>query len=422
MLHELAPLLPPDAFKIALVLAISFFVGLEREEHKQREASYAFGGVRSFPLIGLVSYGLALLSAPGLIAWAVGLIVVGALMLLSYGRKLRSEPPAGLTTELSALATYMLGGLVQREYYWIATTIGVVNVLLLELKRGLEGLTKRVASNEIVTVAKFLVLAAVILPIVPDREFTRFHLNPWKTWLVVVAVSGVSFASYVLQRVLKQRGGVMLSALLGGAYSSTVTTVVLARHAKTESRPNLFAGSILAASGVMYLRLVLLLAFFNWPLAIVLAPWFAAPAAAGGIGGWLISRRNEGRASKPPEGREVANPLELRAAFLFASVFVAMLVLTNLAREHLGRTGLYLLGALMGASDVDPFILGIAQTGPTELTLSTAAGAIAIAAASNNVAKAVYAYAFADRATGRRALGLLLALAVLGALPCIGLR
>ncbi|HEY5373420.1 MAG TPA: MgtC/SapB family protein, partial [Polyangiaceae bacterium] len=268
------------------MLALGLFVGLEREEHKQHDAAYSFGGIRTFPLIGLVSYALALISASQLTPWAIGFGVVGLFMVLSYQRKLAAEPPTGITTEISALATYVVGGLIQREYYWIATTIGVLCVLLLELKKGLEGLTRYVASTEIVTVAKFLMLAVVILPIVPDRALTRFHLNPFNIWLVVVAVSGVSFASYALQRLLDGRGGVFLSAILGGAYSSTVTTVVLARQAKAEQRSNLFAGSILAASGVMYLRLVLLVAFFDRALAAELAPAFAVLGVVGGLAGW----------------------------------------------------------------------------------------------------------------------------------------
>ncbi len=41
-----------DAVKIVLVQALSLFIGLEREEHKQREPGYAFGGIRTFPFIG----------------------------------------------------------------------------------------------------------------------------------------------------------------------------------------------------------------------------------------------------------------------------------------------------------------------------------------------------------------------------------
>ena len=421
MFDELLSLMPPDALKIALVLALAFFVGLEREEHKQREARYAFGGVRSYPLIGLMGYGLALVSSPELTPWAIGLAVIGALMGLSYYHKLHGEAPGGLTTEISGLSVYMLGGLVQREYYWIATTIGVVAVLLLELKKGLEGLTRFVASNEVVTVAKFLVLAGVILPALPDRDLTTFELNPFKIWLVVVAVSGVSFASYVLQRALKQRGGVLVSAFLGGAYSSTVTTVVLSRQARAERQPNLFAGSILTASSVMYLRLVLLLALFNYPLAETLGPAFVGLAVVGAGAGSYISQRQDGSPAPSDQRGPARNPLELGAAFLFAIVFVVALVLTNLARRYLGRAGLYTLAAIMGVTDVDPFILGLTQANPAQLPLSTAATAIVVAAAGNNLAKALYAYSFADRVTGRRSLALLAGLTAAGSLPLLWL-
>ena len=416
MLKDLLPMVPVDALNIALVLALAFFVGLEREEHKQHDAGYAFGGVTTFPLIGLVSYGLALIGAPELVPWMIGFAVVGGFMLVSYYHKLSAAPSAGVLTEVCALATYVVGGLVQHDDYWIATTIAVLSVLLLQLKKGLEGLTKHVASNEIITAAKFLVLAAVILPIVPDRELTRFHLDPFKTWLVVVAVSGVSFASYVLQRLLKGRGGIVLSAVLGGAYSSTVTTVVLARQAKQEHRPSLFSGSILIASGVMYARLVVLLALFNLGLAAELAPAFAGLGVIGGVAGWLVSRRADGAAATASPRREPKNPLELRAAFLFALVFIVILVLTNLVREYLGRAGLYSLAAIMGVTDVDPFILGLAQ-GASATPLPLAAAAIVIAAASNNIIKAIYAYSFADRSTGRRAFVMLVALALLGLIP-----
>ena len=131
----------------------------------------------------------------------------------------------------------------------------------------------------------------MILPVLPNQEFGQFHINPFKTWLVVVAISTISYASYVLQKVTKAQGGVVLAALLGGAYSSTVTTVVFARRAAREQRPHLFAGSILIASGVMYLRLAALLALFNRQLMALLAVPFLVLAALGVSFGWLWSRR-----------------------------------------------------------------------------------------------------------------------------------
>jgi uncharacterized membrane protein (DUF4010 family) len=161
--------------------------------------------------------------------------------------------------------------------------------------------------------------------------------------------------------------------------------------------------------------------FFNGALAGQLAPAFGTLGVVGVGVGWLISRRTDERREPPQAPQEARNPLELKAAFLFAFVFVVSLVLTRLAKEYLGRTGLYSLAAIMGVSDVDPFILGVAQMGPGATPLHTAAAAISIAAASNNVVKALYAYTFADRATGQASAGLLLALAALGLLPLLWL-
>lgn len=418
-MQHLTSVVPPDAFKLALVLAISLFVGLEREEHKQHDARYAFGGIRTFPLIGLASYALALLSGDEHVPWAIGFAVVGGFMALSYYHKLAADPAAGLTTEVSALVTYAIGGLVVAEHYWIALTLGVLSVLLLELKKSLEGLTRHIAPDEIITVAKFLVLAGVILPILPDRDLTGFRLNPFKTWIVAVAVSGVSFASYVIQRVLKGRGGLLVAAILGGAYSSTVTTVVLAREARQGDRPDQFAGAILTASAVMYARLIVLVALFDAPLAGELAPPFLVLAAVGALGGVAAYRRRDGGEPTAAPRRTAKNPLELRAALVFAAVFVAIQIATRLAREYLGQAGLFALAAIMGVSDVDPFILGLTQASSAAVSPESAAVAIAIAAASNNVIKAIYAYVFARGEAGRKSLVLLVGFAALGLVAII---
>ena len=158
----------------------------------------------------------------------------------------------------------------------------------------------RIAPQEILTFAKFLLLTGVILPVLPNQEFSRFHINPFKTWLVVVAVSTISYGSYVLQKLTKGQGGVVLAALLGGAYSSTVTTVVMARRAAHEQHPHLFAGGILIASGVMYVRLVVLLALFNRQLMSLLAlPFLVLAGLAVGVG-WLWTRRADATAQTVP--------------------------------------------------------------------------------------------------------------------------
>jgi uncharacterized membrane protein (DUF4010 family) len=409
--------LPPEAVKIILVLFLSFLIGLEREEHKATAGHYAFGGVRTFPLIGLIGYSIALLSGAQLLPLTLGFVVIAGFLMLSYWHKLSSTEPAGVTSEMSGLTTYLVGALVYYEHFWIATTLSVASLLLLELKTGLERLATRVIPDEILTLAKFLLLTVVLLPVFPNREFGPFHINPFKTWLVVVAVSAISYGSYLLQKLTRRRGGVILAALLGGAYSSTAATIVMARRAAREEHVHLFSGGILIASGVMYLRLVALIGLFNRALMAELAPPFLALSGVAIAGGWLWSRRADAGAGEVRRESDPKNPLELRAAIVFALLFVAMLVATQLAVTHLGKTGVNTLAAIMGVTDVDPFILGMTQAAGTLTPLRGAAIAVLIAAASNNLIKGIYAYALADRKTGTRSLALLTALAALGLAP-----
>ncbi len=311
----------------------------------------------------------------------------------------------------------MIGALVAHDYIWVSCSLAVLSLLLLDLKRALEGLARRIAPDEIATFAKFLLLTVVLLPIVPNRDYTAFHLNPFNTWLAVVAVSAVSYGSYVLERVTRGRGGPFVSALLGGAYSSTVTTVVLARRAATEQRPRLYSGSIVAASGAMYARLIILLAAFSVPLAARVGPSFAVLALAGMAGGAWWSRRPDAPGTARADPPSARNPLQLRTALLFGALFVGLIVLTQLVLQHLGRGGTYTLAAVMGVTDVDPFVLGLAQTAGGVTPLDVAAASVVIAAASNNLLKGTYAWSFARGRTGRDAFVGLLLLAAAGLAP-----
>jgi uncharacterized membrane protein (DUF4010 family) len=233
----------------------------------------------------------------------------------------------------------------------------------------------------------------------------------------VVAVSSVSYGSYLLLKVTRGRNGVLLSALLGGAYSSTVTTIALARRSRSEQQPHLFAGGMLIASGVMYLRLALLVALFNRALLRALGIFFVILAGVAVLTGWLWSRSPDPSVRESDRKLEPGNPLELRAALLFAALFVGMMIVTHLAIVYLGNKGVYALGGIMGLADVDPFILGIAQSAGRDVPIMIGAVGIAIAAASNNIAKGFYAYCFSGRKTGLQGLSLLTGLALAGLIP-----
>ena len=410
---------PPEILRLSLVLFLSFLIGLEREELK-RDGRRTFGGVRTFPIIGLVAYALAFVSGGLIMPMLLGFTVVATFMFLSYWYKLRYSQEVGVTTEMSGLVVYLAADLVYLGHLWFAVTVVVACLLLLELKVALEGLTLRIAPEEISAFTKFLLLTAVILPMVPNQDFGPFHLNPFKTWLVVLAVSGISYGSYLLQRLAKGESGIFLTGLLGGLYSSTATTVALAKRAAGGRDSHAYSGSILAASGVTFLRIVVLVWLFNRELAQTLAYGLVPLGAVSVALAWVWARIPSKDGDDPTPVTGTHNPLELSSAFFFAGVFVAMVVATHLAVSRLGQGGVLSLAAFMGLTDVNPFIMSLTQEAGRATTLHMAAAGIIVATASNNLIKGCYAY-FYTRATPRTGRWTLIAMAVLAALGLLPL-
>jgi uncharacterized membrane protein (DUF4010 family) len=418
--EKLLQIFPPEGIKIILTLFLSFLIGLEREEHRaagQPRERFSFGGVRAFPLIGLIGYSLTLLSGPQLVPVTVGLGVIGAFLWLSYRHKLQAYPDTGVTTELSGLATFVIGALVSQDQFWIATTLAIVSMLLLELKDFLENLATKIPTEEIFTFTKFLLLTFVILPVVPDRDYTSYALNPYKTWLIVVAISGVSYGSYLVEKAAKGKGGVQLASVLGGAYSSTFTTFVMAKRAREAKSPHCYAGGILMASGVMYFRFLALIGLFNSALFHRLLLSFIALGAIAVLGGWAWAIIPDAGAGNTQAGYATKNPLELATALSLAIVFAVVVVATKYALVHLGSGGIYGMAAITGLAPVDPFIMGLTQTAGKMTPLGLAAGGVVVAAASNNLAKAVIARVLADPKTGQQSFLLLLGLTAIGLVP-----
>ncbi len=394
--------LPPEIAGFVLALVLSLLIGFEREELRADRKEDFFGGVRTFPLIALSAFLLQKIYPSSPLPVAMGLAVLGILLGVSHWGSIEQER-RGITSEMAAIVTYAMGASAARGLYWLTVASGVLAVLLLQEKRRLEGLALNIPREEVATLVRFLLLAGVILPVVPNRSFTRFEINPFTIWLIVVAVSGLSYGSYLLQRWIGGRQGALLTGLLGGAYSSTATTVVLARRSKAEALPSrAAAGGIVAATGVMYVRIWILVLLFAPALGHHLTLSFWGPALAClGAGALLVRTAPSARPADAegaiPSGR---NPLELVSAFTFAGVFLAVLIITRLVAEQFGGTGVLVLAVISGAADVDPFILGIAQLSQQGLEPRTAALAVLLAAASNNVMKAIYARVFGDRQAG----------------------
>jgi uncharacterized membrane protein (DUF4010 family) len=415
----MSPLAP--TFGFLLLLALGFFFGLAFEEFHAQDQQVRPGGVRSFPLLALSGALLYRFDTMHLLPLAAGLLVLGAWLTAYYLRHIEETDPegrpnVGLMVPICNVLAYLLGPIALAEPPWVAVGVTVVAVLLLTAREKLHGLARRLEISEIVIAGKFLILTGLVLPFLPTEPVTTLtDITPHQVWLAVLAVCSLSYASYLLQRYVAPTGAGLWVAILGGLYSSTATTIVLARRARTHQATLWQAqAGIILATAVMYVRILVIVALFNLPFAARLTvPLLGLSLFGLVLGGlWYWARATPIRsetAGKPP-----TNPLELTAAFIFAALFVVISLASTWVRTQFGEGGLFALAAVVGATDIDPFVLNIAAGGTAPFSVGIAVAAILIAASTNNLAKAGYAAGFAGGRFAAAPAGALCLLALAG--------
>ena len=407
----------PSPTSIALLLGLSFFLGLAFEDFFAHTDERRPGGIRTFPMLALAGGMLYLIDTVHFLPFTAGLLVLGAWLVVYYRAHVgehvaadqgAGEPNAGLVIPLLNVLAYLLGAVALALPPWIAVTTTVASVLLLTGREQLHTLARRLEMKEIVTAGEFLILTGIVLPLLPDHAVTTLTaITPRQVWLALVVVCSFSYASYLAQRYWAAASGGLWMAALGGLYSSTVTTVVLARQAKADPAMKRQAqAGITLATAIMYLRILAVVAIFNLPLARSLA----LPLSGLSLAGFLIClwqyRFGKPAGEQPPSGpmhlAASGNPLALGAAAVFAGLFVAISVVSAVAKSQFGVSGIYALAAIIGVTDIDPFVLNLAQGGISGMSNSALAAAILIAASSNNVLKALYAASLCRRQGDRR--------------------
>lgn len=379
-------------WRFAAALLAGALVGLEREFMQQRRDAPDFAGIRTFSLIALLGAVAGFLSAdfgygPLLVAFA-GLIVLGA---ASYvGAFVTTGQTGGTTTEVAVMLSFLLGALIMTQWAEIGVALAVIVALLLSLKGSLHELARRMSVVDLRNTLEFALVAAVILPILPNQTVDPLGvINPSQIWLLVVFVSGIGFGGYVLMKTLGASRGIGLTGVLGGIVSSTATTLSFSTSSKATPRlSRRFAQAIVLASSVMFPRVALILLVANARLLRAVAIPFAAMLVAGAAA-VLLLRPREGDAVDQADSVEVENPLKISTAVIFGLVFAVVLVIVQLAQEFLGNTGVYIAAMLTGLTGVDAITLSVANLeNQGNLSMDVAGSAIVIAAVMNTIAKA----------------------------------
>lgn len=404
---------------LALSLGIGLMIGTERGWQLRDEvAGSRIAGLRTYAVIGLIGGIIGLIAVPAAVAtplrWIAVAVAAGvvAALVFGYRAQLRRGDNVSVTGTLVAVLTLLLGLLATTGYATAAVVTAGVVTLLLSLRDTLHGWLRALGPRDMRAAVQYIVIVCVIWPLLPDRAFGPYDAwNLRVLWLVVVFVTGLSFAGYVASKQLGTTRGTVAAAAIGATYSSTAVSAELARRLRepTEAADVLRAG-IAAATAVMALRVIVLAAVLV-PLARVPFAVIMAPATLFACGFALLTARRAGaNGAKPMPAR---NPFDFWPAVGFATLVAAVILLSRWAIDRFGGTGLTTVVALTGLYDVDAAIIMLGSLPPAAMAPRSVALLLGLPILINTLWKAAIVVTLGGRAQGWRAALPLFGVAVL---------
>ena len=392
---------------LQLIIATSLagLIGLERERQLQKKGFSSFGGFRTFSMMGALGF-LAFLLEKGFKInhfLIIVFICTMALVAVSHTFNTFVQKKLGLTSELSLIASFLIGILVAQDKIVLAITISILFVTLLEFKNFLHRLAKNFTEIEFLAILKFLIIAGVILPILPNQNIDPWGIfNPRNIWFMVVLVASIRFVGFFLAKIFGQQKGIIITAIFGGLASSTAVTTSLAQQSKkeTNSKSDLtflsFLIGILFANAIMFLRVFLevkiVFPFLAQSLAI---PLFTMAFSAFLLAGILCLIKTKKIKSKKII---TSQPFSLLEALKFGIFFVLVLASAKILPKFLGDMGLFATAMISGLADTDAITLSTAnlvKTGDIKFTI--AVQVITLAVVVNTLVKIVITLLFGHK-------------------------
>ena len=354
-------------------------VGIEREYKKQREGTPVFGGVRTFILISL----LGTLSAH--ISSSFGdpfiyIILISFSALLVIAQLFERLP--GLTSEVSAILTFLIGVLCYKEEFQLAAAIAITVLFILSFKEQMHKFVKHLSLEDLFAFLKFAAATVILYPLLPDKSF--YGVNPREVWTMVVIISTLDFLGYFLTKIAGERG-ILFTGLIGGLVSSTAVAATFSSLSKTNrSLIPEYAAGIVGASAIMFPRITFLAGIVNLQFTKYLIMPFLTAFLMGIFFAYRISNLEREERAKV----KVKNPYELSNAIKFSVFYAFILFISRNTLKYLGDYGLYIVAAVSGLSDVDAITLSVSKLfTASEVSLLTGIVTVIVAATVNTFLK-----------------------------------
>lgn len=378
--------------RFGVALVVGLLIGLQREYAFDEPNKEIAAGIRTFPLMSLIgcaaSYFSDLMNSPW--PFVAILIVLGSFLVANYMIEARFGR-MGLTTKVAAVLTILVGSLIYYNQMSLGVALCVATVALLSAKHEMHSFAHQLTRTDVYATLKLAIITAIVLPVLPNRIFgpPPFDIfNPFKMWLLVVLISGISFVGYILMKISGAKKGIVLTGFFGGVVSSTALTLSFTQRSReTPGLSRSFALAILIAWTVMFVRVVVIVAILNQALAGRL--WIPmGVSVVTGLAYCLVLYRRE-TAEKHAGEISMSNPFELGPALKFGLLFVIILFLSRAAQINFGNAGVYVSSLVAGLADVDAIALSMAKfsRGPAALGFDIATRAVVLASVANTLLK-----------------------------------
>ncbi len=371
------------AWRLILVIALALAIGLE-QRYLHAEERVRYGTDRTFMLIAILGFVLYVIYPSPPILFGLGFLALSLIWAIYFWFKATRSEDYGITSIILGMIVYSLGPLSIVYPIWITVAVAVLGLLIAQSKPWFRQIASRLSHHDFVNLSVFLIIAFLVLPLLPKEPVSIIvPINLYNAWIAVIVVSGLSFATYIIDRYILPGKGLILSSILGGLYSSTATVWVLSRR---DFPASALSRSLVIAVSMMYFRIGVLALLFmgekGFSVFAILMVLFVI-----GIALSLPWRDMYNKKILLPS----QNPLELRSALTFGLLYIVFSVASYFAITYVGNESLKYIAFIAGSGDITTFLLPLYQ-GQVSIDLNMAAIVTLIATASNNVFKILYAW------------------------------
>lgn len=389
-----------------VALATGLLIGIERG-WRQRDVNTGgrVAGVRTFALLGGLGGMIGLLAQlHGIIMPAILLGIAVVMLGLGYTRSMSGPTDVSITSLIAALLTLCFGILATSGYPALAMAAAAVVTMILSLRTALHGLIQKLGEEDVIALARFAIIAGAIWPFLPDERYGPYDAwNPHQLWLVVVFVTGLSFAGYVASRVFGSEQGILATSAIGGAYSSTAVTALLSHRLRVdEAGHGTLSAGIALATSIMFVRVLLLTAIIA-DFAFLPVLRLAGPAVLVGVVAGLLLLRDRASVAVQEPAR-LGNPIAIMPALGFLVLVAIMAVAARWAEARFGGGGALALITAIGVFDVDAAIITLGGLAPDSIDRNLAGLALSGAVLANMLVKIGVVIVYAGFKRGGKAI------------------